>query len=180
MGRIGLKKYATVGITWLFVAAGIVGIASWQGLNTFVFAWVVNFLLMTALMAYTETLQPPLKSSYFDTKKWEKGGTVYRWLGVNGFRKLLVWIGWEKLNKAARPVKKDRSALEKLEYQTRQSEFGHLIIFILVAVLGFAVALLHGIRESFWLFFLNVVLNGYPMVVQRYNRPRLRGILSNQ
>lgn len=69
MEKKGLKKYATVGFTWLFVAAGTIAVASWQGLHTFVFAWVVNFLLMTALMAYTETFQPPLQSSYFATKK---------------------------------------------------------------------------------------------------------------
>lgn len=178
MEKKGLKKYATVGFTWLFVAAGTIAVASWQGLNTFMFAWVVNFLLMTALMAYTETFQPPLQSSYFATKKWEAGGTVYRWLGVDVFRKLLVWIGWEKLNRASTPLKKSRTALEKLEYQTRQSEFGHLIIFIVVAALGIAVALLQGIRESFWLFLLNVVLNGYPIAVQRYNRPRLRRVLA--
>lgn len=63
-------------------------------------------------------------------------------LNVGVYRKLLVWIGWENLSKASNPVKKNRAALEKLEYQTRQSEFGHLIIFIVVAVFGIAVALL--------------------------------------
>ncbi|MBD3629660.1 hypothetical protein [Cyclobacterium sp.] len=173
-----MRKYAILGLTWLFVVAGIIAVGSWQGLHTFSFAWVLNFLLMTALLAYTETLQPALQSDYFETKKWEKGGTVYRWLGVNGFRKLLVWIGWEKLNKTSRPVKKDRAALEQLEYKTRQSEFGHAIIFIVVLVFGTAVAFFYGIRESFWLFFLNVVLNGYPIAVQRYNRPRLQRVLA--
>ncbi|WP_114750255.1 hypothetical protein [Pleomorphovibrio marinus] len=56
---------------------------------------------------------------------------------------------WEKLSRASNPVNKNRAALEILEYQTRQPEFGHLIIFIVVAVLGIAVALLHGIMESF-------------------------------
>lgn len=175
-----LKKYATVGFTWVFVVAGVVVVASWQGLHTFVFAWVLNFLLMTALMAYTETFHPPLQSSYFDAQNWEAGGTVYKWFGVHVFRKLLVWSRWEKLSRAANPVKKDRIALRNLEYQTRQSELGHLIIFIVVAVSGIAVLLLQGIRESFWLFFLNVVLNLYPISLQRYNRPRLRGILLNQ
>ncbi|MDN3686351.1 hypothetical protein [Cyclobacterium jeungdonense] len=178
MERIDLKKFAFVAFTWLFVAASTVGIASWQGLNTFMFAWVVNFLLMTALMAYTETLQPPLRSSYFDTKNWEAGGTVYRWLGVHVFRRMLVWIGWEKLSRASNPVKKNRAALKKLEYQTRQSEFGHAIIFIIVLVFGIVVAFLYGVRQSFWLFFLNIILNLYPIVVQRYNRPRLQRVLA--
>jgi len=177
MEKKRLKKYAAVGFTWLFVAAGIVGVASWQGMNSFIFAWVVNFLLMTAVLAYTETFQPTLKSSYFDTKKWEAGGKVYRWFGVDVFRKLLVWIGWEKLTKAANPVKRDRDTLQKLEYQTRQSEFGHLIIFCIVLIFGNVVAFSYGIRQSFWLFLLNIPLNLYPIGVQRYNRPRLQRVL---
>ncbi|WP_375582713.1 hypothetical protein [Cyclobacterium xiamenense] len=178
MEKKELKKYAIVGFTWLFVVAGMVGIAIWQGMHTFLFAWVLNFLLMTAVLSYTETFQPPLQSSYFTLKRWEAGGEIYRRFGVDGFRKLLVWIGWEKLTKATNPVKKNRAALQKLEYQTRQSEFGHLLIFFIVAIFGLLVALLYGIRDSFWLFFLNILLNGYPIAVQRYNRPRLQRLLS--
>jgi len=112
------------------------------------------------------------------SKKWEADGKIYKRFGVDVFRKLLVWVKWEKLTKAANSVKKDRETLKKLEYKTRQSEFGHWIIFIIVLTFGIVVAFSYGIWQSFWLLFLNILLNLYPIGVQRYNRPRVRDILS--
>lgn len=180
MEKKRLKNYATVGFTWLFVVAAVVAVGIWQGLHTFVFAWILNFMLMTGVLAYTETFQPKLNQPWFDSRNWETDGKIYKRIGVDVFRKVLKWVGWEKLNKAANPVKKDWESLKKLEYKTRQSEFGHAIIFVIVLIFGIAVAFIYGIRQSFWLLLLNIILNLYPIGVQRYNRPRLRGILANK
>ncbi|SHN09247.1 hypothetical protein SAMN04488057_106177 [Cyclobacterium lianum] len=179
MEKKRIRKYATLGLTWLFVLAGIIAVGIWQGLHTFVFAWVLNFLLMTGVLAFTETFQPKLNMTWFDSKKWEADGKIYKRFGVDLFRKLLVWVKWEKLTKAANPIKKDRETLTKLAYKTRQSEFGHAIIFIIVLIFGIVVAFSYGFRQSVWLLLLNILLNLYPIALQRYNRPRLRGILSN-
>lgn len=150
------------------------GVAYWQGLQSFVFAWTLNFMLMMAVLSFTQTFQPRLTSTYYHAKRWEAEGKIYQWVGVNGFRKILVWVGWEKLNKASKPVKKNLNALKQLEYGTRQSEFGHLIIFFIVLAVALFVGVHHGLRQSLWLHLLNIVLNAYPIVVQRYNRPRLQ------
>lgn len=65
----------------------------------------------------------------------------------------------------------------QLEYNTRKSEFGHLIIFIIVLFVTIFVVLRFDIKESLWLIGLNLILNIYPILVQRYNRPRLRRLL---
>lgn len=155
----------TLGLTYLLVQY-----ISMQG---FLFAWVLNFLLMMCVLMFTETLKSPLTSPYYNQKGWENGGKVYEILGINFFRKVLVWVGWEKLNKKANPVEKNTNALIQLHYKTKQSELGHLII--LGIVLGFTifVAYQYGIYESLWLLLLNSVLNLYPIFLQRYNRPRL-------
>lgn len=129
---------------------------------------------MAYTLSITQAVKPGLKSPYYNSQKWENGGEIYRWVGVNGFRKLLVWVGWEKLNKKANPVKKNLAALKQLEYNTRLSEFNHLIIFFIV--LGFTswVGISDGFRHLLWLVGLNVILNIYPIGVQRYNRPRLQ------
>ena len=128
---------------------------------------------MIGALFITQTLQPKLESTYFNSKKWESEGKKYKWLGIHGFRKVLVWVGWEKLNKASNPVKKSLDALKHLEYSTRQSEFGHLIIFFIVLFLTIIVGFYYGFKRTIWLLILNVVLNAYPVVVQRFNRPRL-------
>jgi hypothetical protein len=169
-----MHKYVSVALVSL-IAVGISwAVAYWQGLHSFVFAWVLNFMLMMGVLHFTQTFQPRLSSSYYHSKKWEVEGKIYKWFGVHGFRKMLVWVGWEKLNKASRPVKKNLNALKQLEYGTRQSEFGHLIIFFVVLPVALFVGAYYGFRQSLWLHLLNILLNVYPIAVQRYNRPRFQ------
>jgi hypothetical protein len=163
----------------VFVICPVLMAALWQGLHSFLFAWVLNFMLMTGTLFITRTFKPRLASSYYDPKRWEARGKIYKWLGVHQFRKLLVWTGWERLNKGSGPVKKRLDALEHLEYSTRQSEFGHSIIFVIVFTFSLFVASSYGIRHSLWLFSLNLFLNIYPIGVQRYNRPRLQQAIKN-
>ncbi len=133
---------------------------------------------MISVLSFTQTLKPKLASSYYNTKKWEKEGMIYQFLGVSFFRKILVWIGWEKLSKKANPVKKNIDSLLHLEYGTRQSEFGHLIIFFIVLAINIFVAIKFGFVKSLWLLILNLILNFYPIIVQRYNRPRLKKVIN--
>jgi hypothetical protein len=169
-----MNKYLGVCFVLLFVVCSVVAVALWQGLHSFVFAWVLNFMLMIGALYITQTFKPKLESTYFNSKKWETDGKVYKWFGIHGFRKVLVWVGWEKLNKASNPVEKNLDALKHLEYSTRQSEFGHLIIFFIVLFLTIFVGFYYGLEQSLWLIILNVILNAYPIGVQRFNRPRLQ------
>lgn len=160
----------TIGLTHFLI--------SYIGMQGFLFAWVLNFMLMMCVLLFTETLRSPFTSPYYTERNWEADGKLYERLGINVFRKLLVWVGWEKLNKKSNPITKSTKALIQLHYRSKQSEFGHIII--LITVLGFTVfvALEFGFVESLWLLFLNILLNLYPILLQRYNRPRLaRAIL---
>lgn len=149
-------------------------LVSWIGVKGFLFAWILNFMLMMCVFLFTETLKSPLQANYFREKSWESKGKTYERLGINIFRKLLVMLGWEKLNKKDNPVAKNLKALNHLEYRTRQSEFGHLIIFFIVLGFNIFVAVQYGFLASIWLLILNILLNLYPIFLQRYNRPRLQ------
>ena len=157
----------------LFTVALTVGITYYIGVKGFLFAWILNFILMLCILMFTETLKSNFKSNYFKEKVWEKGGKIYEKLGINIFRKLLVLIGWEKLNKKANPVKNDIDALTILAYRTKQSELGHIIIFFIVLGFTICVSIEYNFAESLWLILLNIILNVYPILLQRYNRPRL-------
>lgn len=139
----------------------------------FSFALALNFMLMACVLTFTEALKSEFNSPYFNEKPWEKRGKIYESFGIHFFRKLLVGIGWEKLNKKSKPVEKNAKALTYLHYRTKQDELGHLIIMLIV--LGFTVyaAFRFGILQSLWLMTLNILLNVYPVFLQRYNRPRL-------
>lgn len=153
-------------------------IERWQGIGSFMFAWVFNFMLMMVVLAINQAVMPRFTSRYFSSQKWEHNGSIYEWLGVNLFRKLLVWVGWEKLHKAENPVRKTTDALQHLEYCTRQSEFGHLVIFIIVSIMAASVAFDYGIDQAIWLIVLNFPLHLYPIILQRHNRPRYLRLLA--
>lgn len=172
-----MSKYVKISFTLLFVLGTVVAVALWQGPTTFLFAWTLNFMLMLGVQLLLETFDFRLNSSYFDPKPWEVDGKIYRNLGVNAFRKLLVLIGWEKLHKATNPVKKKLEVLKHLDRNTRKSELGHLIIFLLVLVVNLCVGIYYGFGNSIWLLVLNILLNAYPIGVQRYNRPRLQQVI---
>ncbi|MDJ1469240.1 glycosyl-4,4'-diaponeurosporenoate acyltransferase CrtO family protein [Xanthocytophaga flava] len=143
------------------------------GVQGFLFAWILNFMLMACVLAFTETLKSPLTSPYYNDKAWEHRGKIYESFGVNFFRKLLRWVGWEKLNKKSNPIEKNTKTLMQLHYRTKQSELGHSIIFGIVLGFTIFVAVKFGVFKSVWLFILNILLNLYPILLQRYNRPRI-------
>jgi len=155
----------TIGLTYSLIY--------YVGMQGFLFAWVLNLLLMMCVFKFTEALKSQFTSLYYNEKKCERRGKLYEFLGINIFRKLLVWIGWERLNKKSNPIEKNTKSLIHLQYRTKQSELGHIIIMVIVLGFNVFVAFEFGILESLWLLILNILLNLYPIFLQRYNRPRL-------
>ena len=161
-----MGRYLKLGLVLLLVLCLVTYMFFKNGPHSFAFAWVLNFALMMAVFYYTENFKPQLTAAYYNVKNWEGGGTIYQWFGVNIFRKILVLVGWEKVIRAASPVKKNLEAIKYLEYGTRKSEFGHLIIFFIVLIMNLFVVFQYGIVKSLPLFFLNIVFNVYPIILQ--------------
>jgi len=168
-----MRKFLSLSLIVIITIALIYTLVLYIGVKGFAFAWALNFLLMACVLTFTETLKGPLSSSYFHEKSWEKRGKIYQSFGIHFYRKLLVWIGWEKLNKKSNPVEKNIEALMRLHYKTKQSELGHLIILIIVLGFNIFVAYQFGLSKSIWLLILNIIFNLYPIFLQRYNRPRI-------
>ena len=168
-----MRKNLILVLITTFTIGSICALVHYIRMDGFLFAWVLNFLLMFCVLAFTETQKSQLTSSYYDEKGWERRGKIYEPLGINFFRKLLVWTGWEKLNKKSNPIEKNTSVLMNLHYQTKKSELGHLIILVIVLGFNVFVALKFGALKSLWLLIFNILLNLYPIFLQRYNRPRI-------
>lgn len=171
-------------ITWsisilviLITLLVIYAIALWLLFTSFLFSWILNFWLMTCYSMLAALIKPKLDSSYFDVKKFEKGGEIYKYFGVHFYRKILVWVGWEKIRKQGNPIIKDPHSLRIIEYNTRISETGHTMIAFIV--FGITIGLSTSLHQAKWLMITNIFLNVYPIMVQRYNRPRLRSVIEN-
>ncbi len=146
-------------------------------MNSLSYAITINFLLMIWISIVESVIRPELKSSYFDSKHFERDGKIYKYLGVHFYRKLLKISGWEKERKEKTPIIKKINALEYYEYRTRASEFGHGVIAIIIAIISIYVYRVYSLKETIALVLLNIFLNIYPIFVQRYNRPRVQRVI---
>lgn len=172
-----MRKTLILFLIAIITIGSICGLVCYIRMDGFSFAWTLNFLLMIGVLAFTQALKSQFNSPYFNEREWERRGKIYESLGINFYRKLLVWTGWEKLNKKSKPVEKNAKALIHLHYRTKQDELGHIIIFFIVLGFNVFVAFKLGILKSLWLLALNVLLNLYPIFLQRYNRPRIERVI---
>ena len=172
-----MAKYSKVIYAVLIFMVCTGGVLWIAGAGSLLFAWVLNLMLMMVTLAVMQALRPALASTYYDSKTWEAEGRMYKWIGIDTFRRLLVLIGWERFNKHSVRVNRKAEAIQHLEYTSRQSALGHIIIFVIVLGIAIIVAYVYGIRASMWLMSLNILLNAYPMMLQRYNRPRYQRAL---
>lgn len=154
------------------------GIGLISSFNSFVFSWTLNLSLMFWYLVLVSQINPKLDSSYFNQKPFEKNGGIYKYFGVQIYRKLLVWVGWEKVIKKANPIKNSLIKLKICEHNTRVSELGHIIIAIIVFITG--IFLSNSLVQAKWFIITNLLLNIYPVLVQRFNRPRYSRLIDRK
>ncbi|MDO3704966.1 hypothetical protein Q3W71_25190 [Micromonospora sp. C28SCA-DRY-2] len=138
----------------------------------FAFAWVVHFALMAWAAAWVEAARPALRGDHWRIRRWEPA--LYRRLGVAAYRRLLRRLGWERL--MGHSFAGTRSALPALDLRTRRSEFGHSVLAVVALGLAGVAALLGAGPAAGWLAGLTVPLHGYPILLQRALRARIRQV----
>jgi hypothetical protein len=168
-----MRKTLILALITIVTIGSICALVYYIKMDGFSFSWILNFMLMLFVVAFTGVLKSPLTSSYYKEKEWERRGKVYEHFGINFFRKLLVLIGWESVIRKSNPIEKNTGTLVNLHYQTKKSELEHLIILVIVLGFNIFVAFKFGVLKSVWLLVLNILFNLYPIFLQRYNRPRI-------
>jgi len=122
-----------------------------------------------------------LPRAYFEIREFERTGRIYRALGGLVFRRFApngdLANKWERRANPDFRVIGGRRAAAAFVFRTEQSERGHLVLLALGLVS--AVYAWH-IGWHGWAMYLsagNVLVNVYPILLQRYTRSRLRVIL---
>ena len=135
-------------------------------------------LLIAACIALWWTLP----RGYFAVHPFERTGRIYERLGVTIFRRFApngdLANRWERrADPQHRVIRGRRSAAEYVR-STEQSERGHIVLLALGAV---SAAFAWNLGWNGWAWYLtagNVLVNGYPILLQRYTRSRLNAVLS--
>jgi Glycosyl-4,4'-diaponeurosporenoate acyltransferase len=138
------------------------------------FAFFVVWVPMAWLGIVSRFIRPRLASAYHELRKFERDGRLYEHLGVVWAKRLLRRGPLAVFNPDLHlPVDRTPEELAHLDRRMRDAEASHLIL--LVATLG---VVAHAVARGWWgaagwTLLFDVLLNGYPVMLQRYNRARL-------
>ena len=139
-------------------------------------AVLVYGLSMTLVWLVRHVVPFALPPRYHRLRPIEIDGRLYRDLGVVTFKWLLFKSGVENLNFSAR-LSHGRSGLVGLERGIREAETDHAITLLVMAVMTLYAAVHAWWALTSWLLLANVVVNVYPIMLQRHNRARLLPVL---
>jgi hypothetical protein len=175
------KQLATFAIATVGVVFLIVWCLDAFGFRSPVFALLLNWLAMSWVALTGQAVHFTLPARYYDLKNFEQTGRVYERLGVPLFKRLARRGPLTIFSPTLRlPPDKTVPALQHLDHEMRKAEAGHVIIFLLMLVFsGYAV--LNGwFDTAAWMLAFNIVINGYPIMLQRYNRLKLHDLIQRQ
>lgn len=122
-----------------------------------------------------------LPRKYFRVHRFEQSGRLYELLGVRLFRKVApdgdLANRWERRADPGYRIIRGRRSAMAFVTRTEQSERGHIVLLMLgIVSAAFAWSLgWHG-----WALYLsagNILVNVYPILLQRYTRSRLHAVL---
>lgn len=139
------------------------------------FSWYVS-LCMTGVFAFSGFVFPTeklLPTIYYKIKRPARLTKVYRILRADLFQKLLVFFFYGKPGNREAFFSGHKSGVAEFWDNTKKSEFGHLIPFILINVLAVYSFSLQKHYFGSGLILFNVFGNLYPVVIQRFHRLRL-------
>ncbi len=165
---------------WLFVTATLLAavLLIWSlealGPESGWFAFLVVWLPMTWLGTVSRMVTPRLPDSYHVLRDFERDGRVYEALGVRVCKSALRRGPLARFNPDLHlPAELNAENLVRLDQRMRDAEASHAIL--LVALAGVAA---HAAMRGWWVAagstaMFDLLINGYPVMLQRYNRALL-------
>lgn len=113
-------------------------------------------------------------ATYYQLRPGERDGRRYEIVGVLVAKRVLRRWPLRIFNpKLHLPSVRDAQGLAKLDAAMRAAETNHVVMFVFVSL-----AIAHAIARGWWdaaawTLLFNVLINAYPVMLQRYNRGRL-------
>jgi hypothetical protein len=147
---------------------------SWLG-NLFL-AWVISMFItgIFALAGFAHPTQRLLPKSYYEINQPQKLESTYKLLNVALFRKLLLATLWRNKKQRGQYFDGKRKGLNNLIENSQKSEFGHLIPFVILNFIAVYLITVGLVKLGIFVFFINVLGNFYPVILQRHHRMRIQ------
>lgn len=148
----------------------------------FLLSFLLNLFVtgIFAFMGFAYKTNRLLPENYYRIKNENLIFKLSKLLKVEYFKKLLLVLFWGKKKNRQKYFDGTKSGIENLDYQTRQSEFGHIAALVIIQ-LGVVTML---IQEHYLIAILtttlNFILNFYPVLLQRNHRIQIERIKNIQ
>ena len=144
------------------------------GADSVGFAFLVVWLPMTGLGTVSHAVPVRLPDRYHRLRRFELDGRVYERAGVRVAKRLLRRGPLAVFNPGLRmPADRTPEQLARLDQSMRDAEASHAILLVLtIGVVAHAAIRGWWVAATCTLLF-DVIVNGYPVMLQRYNRARL-------
>lgn len=163
-------------VTVVTVVAALALGSAWAafGPRSVAFAFVVVWVPMVWMGTVSRVVTPRLPASVHRLRAWERNGSLYTLVGVTVFKRLLRRGPLAVFNPGLHlPAVRSAENLAILDQRMRAAEASHFIVFALTVLLVVVQLVARWWTTAGWTMLFNVVLNGYPVMLQRYNRGRL-------
>lgn len=156
------------------LATGLVLAERWLGASSAAFAFVVVWWPMMWVGTMSRAVQLRLPERYHALRPFERDGRVHERVGARFAKAALRRGPLAVFNPDLHlPTERTPEQLARLAQRMRDAEASHAVLF--VATLP---VVLHAAARGWWVaavltLVFDVLMNGYPVVLQRYNRARL-------
>lgn len=175
---MSLGKFAIATAVLVGVFAGCEWYATLIPPTHWAYAIFTTFIFLAVATALVTALElPVLPRSHFAAKPIERDGKVYRWAGIQALVGFLRIIGWERMWRKQNPVRNDAAALRQFAESTRGAEAVHVVAGVLSLGLTVSIGLRYSWPGTVWLWLTNGIVNLYPVMLQRHNRPRAERLI---
>ncbi len=171
------RLFLLVGATVAVILLGVWSFDSF-GFRSPLFALLVNWLVMSWIAIVGQVAHFSFAASYYKPRPFERTGQIYERVGIRLFKSLVRRGPLAVFSPTLRfPTEKTVAALRALDDKMRQAETGHALIFVLMLLFA-GYALISGWLDAVvWLLLFNILINGYPIMLQRYNRIKLQELI---
>ncbi len=144
------------------------------GSNSVWFSLAVVWLPMTWVGMASRRMQVRLPARYHELRAFEHNGRVYELVGVGAFKAMLRRGPLAVFNPDLHlPSERSPDNLGHLAQRMRDAEASHAVLFVLTLPIVVHAIVRGWWTATVWTLVFDVLVNGYPVMLQRYNRARL-------
>lgn len=140
----------------------------------FILSFLANLFILGAFafLGFAWPTYKLLPEKYYIINQPKELLSFSKYIGVPIFQKFLLLTFWRKKSMQTSYFNGTKTGIKTFIIESKRSEFGHLIPFIIITILFIWSMIQEGFWIAFYLQTLNIISNFYPIMLQRSHRAR--------